>query len=559
MTDTLELRLIARLNDDERRFLLVPGTHQVGADAGCEIHLTHPTVSRRHAELRLGSGTVEVRDCGSRNGTWVNGAAAASWTPVAIGDRLRFGQVPASLASLADNDGRAAVPADAPNETSETPPPPTTLATAPLSRFYLENARALLRAARGGDSTALAVRLAAALAPLANDVRVRRDEAIVAKADAGAASSGASYVVQEPPWRIDVAAADPAHGPALEELGRVALDLLALCDEYAGKLSELAPSPRDRQAIALPDPPTQHAGLRRSYEQAARIARGNVSVLILGASGTGKELFARFIHTTSDRASAPLVVINCASLPDDLLEAELFGIERGVATGVDARPGKFELADGGTLFLDEIGDMAAATQAKILRVLQEKEVHRIGGRSGRPADVRIVAATNRDVEAMVAEGTFRADLYHRIADWTIQLPGLADRHADILNLAAHFLRAACRDAGIRFGGISEAAAEVLEGYRWPGNVRELEREMQRCALLLDDGEMLVSELLQDRFRESSGRSEGLADILATAERDAIRRALDASGGNVRQAAKLLGIGRSTIYRRMEELGIDSAG
>jgi len=314
-----------------------------------------------------------------------------------------------------------------------------------------------------------------------------------------------------------------------------------------------APSP--------PDPPSLVPAVRRLYEDAARVAPGDVSVLICGESGTGKELLVRFVHAASGRPDSAFVVLNCAALPRDLLEAELFGVEEGAATGVSARPGKFELADGGTLFLDEIGDMALATQAKILRALQEGEVHRLGGRSPHPARARVISATNRNVDALLTAEGLRRDLYHRIADWRIELPPLRERRADIPNLAAHFLDREVRRRNLRSVGISRAAMDVLGACDWPGNIRQLEREMARIALFLDDGELVEPRHLQESLRRSATAAPApstLKEAVEEAERREILRALDLSQGDTRRAAERLGIGRSTLYRKIAGLGIDGA-
>ena len=226
-----------------------------------------------------------------------------------------------------------------------------------------------------------------------------------------------------------------------------------------------------------------------------------------------------------------------------------------MATGVDPRPGKFELADGGTLFLDEIADMAPETQAKILRVLQEREVYRLGGRTPRSADVRIVAATNRDVETMRESGDFRVDLYHRIADWRVELPRLASRSADIPNLAAYFLARAAERQGHAIAGISRSAVEALERYRWPGNIRQLEREMARAALFVGPGELLQSVHLSGEIRSAPpAMGTTLKARLDAAERAAIEQALDRHK-SISAAARALDVSRSTLYRRMKALGL----
>jgi transcriptional regulator with PAS, ATPase and Fis domain len=320
-------------------------------------------------------------------------------------------------------------------------------------------------------------------------------------------------------------------------------------DLAAGAGRTVQPSP-------LPEPPTLVDGVRELYRQAGRVASSSISVLVRGESGTGKELFARFLHAASGRRDGPLVSLNCAALPRDLLEAELFGVERGVATGVEGRAGKFELAHGGTLFLDEIGDMTPETQAKLLRVLQEGEVYRLGGHSPRPARVRVISATNRDLDAMLRDGTFRVDLFHRIADWVVELPPLRERRADIPTLAAHFLAGACAERGVRPAGVSRAALELLLAYPWPGNIRELQREMARAALFLEDSELLESSGLKPAIRAAPPAAPPtLRAALEEAERRAIRSALDDCRGDVTAAAERLGVGRSTLYRRMGELGL----
>jgi transcriptional regulator with PAS, ATPase and Fis domain len=316
---------------------------------------------------------------------------------------------------------------------------------------------------------------------------------------------------------------------------------------------ELPPPPHP----PLPEPATVVSAVRRIYRDAAHVARGEVSILISGESGTGKEVLARYIHAASPQRDHAFVALNCAALPRDLLEAELFGVEAGVATGVSSRPGKFELAHGGTLFLDEIGDMATETQARILRVIQEGEVFRLGGREPRPAHARLVAATNRDVESMMSSGAFRLDLYHRIADWTVLLPPLRDRQADIPNLAAHFLLSASRSQGHYIAGISRAAMTALESYDWPGNIRQLRSEMTRSALFLDGCQLLQTTHLRPDLRSVTRSSpQTLSERLEAVEREVILQALATLGENVADAATALGLSRSTLYRRMKALDIE---
>jgi transcriptional regulator with PAS, ATPase and Fis domain len=296
---------------------------------------------------------------------------------------------------------------------------------------------------------------------------------------------------------------------------------------------------------------------RKVYRAAARVAAGDVTDQLLGESGTGQEVLARYLHPASRRADGPLVALTRAALPRDPVEAELVGLEERVATGVASRPGKFEAADGGTHFLDEIGDMAPETQAKILRTLQEGEVYRLDGDRPRPARVRTLSATNRDLDAMIEAGSFRNDLYHRIADWRVTLPPLRHRRQDIPNLAACFLAEEAERRGLAVTGITRAALDRLTDHRWPGNVRQLQREMARAVLFLENGQALESSHLDPAIREGDDEPAGtLTETLARAERREIVRALEAHDGDVNAAATELGIGRSTMYRRMSELGIE---
>jgi transcriptional regulator with PAS, ATPase and Fis domain len=285
-------------------------------------------------------------------------------------------------------------------------------------------------------------------------------------------------------------------------------------------------------------------------------------VLVLGETGTGKELVAQALHQNSARAAGPFVAVNCAAIPAELLESELFGHVKGAFSGATAdRPGRFREADGGTLFLDEIGDMALPTQAKILRVLQEREVTPLGARHSQQVDLRIVAATHRDLEAEVAAGTFRADLWYRLQVITIALPPLRERAGDVTLLAAHFLRG---QAGGHAKRLSEPALRALEAHDWPGNVRELRNTMQR-AMALSEGDLIEIEHLGLGAVRQAGAATlpaaAGADIdwdgtleraLAQVELAMLRRALDAAAGNRSEAARRLGLSRQQLYRKLAQ-------
>lgn len=306
----------------------------------------------------------------------------------------------------------------------------------------------------------------------------------------------------------------------------------------------------------------QSYSLLRAKELAEKAAQGKSTVLLRGESGTGKELFAHAIHALSSRQALPFVRVNCGAIPAELLESELFGYEEGAFTGAKkgGKPGKFELANGGTIFLDEVGDLPLAMQAKVLRVLQEKEVERVGGNRLQQLDIRVIAATHRNLEHMVSEGQFRQDLYYRLNVFTLTVPALREREGDILVLSEHLLNKFQRELGSRVRRMESRVESLFQRYHWPGNVRELQNVIERTVNVAE-GETIVFEdlplYLKDlESRISEGALQPLAQEIAEAERKAIIRALKATGGNKVRAAELLGIHRANLYRKMERYGVE---
>ena len=286
-----------------------------------------------------------------------------------------------------------------------------------------------------------------------------------------------------------------------------------------------------------------------------RVAPTDVSVLLLGASGTGKEVLARGIHTASTRCNGPFVAINCGAIPENLLEAELFGYERGAFTGaVKTTEGKIELAQGGTLFLDEVGDIPLPLQVKLLRFIQERVIERVGGRKSFEVDTRIVCATHRNLKKMIADGAFRDDLYYRIAEVTISIPPLREREGDAALLANHFLRRYTADrpgsAQLRFGPGALAAINL---HSWPGNVRELENRVKRAVIMADGASITAADL--DLADSPDAVLQTLRESRMSSDRRAITAALTAASGSISQAARLLGISRPTLYDMIRELNI----
>jgi len=296
--------------------------------------------------------------------------------------------------------------------------------------------------------------------------------------------------------------------------------------------------------------------LREAIQQ---VAATDAAVLILGESGTGKELVAHAIHYGGGRGERPLVKVSCAALPEALLESELFGHERGAFTGArDRRKGRFELAHGGTLFLDEVGDLSSQTQAKLIRVLQEHEFQRVGGTETIRVDVRLITATNRDLEGLVAEGAFREDLYYRLNVVPLRVPPLRERGEDIPLLVAHFLRVFTERWGKTIPEVTPEVLALLCRYSWPGNVRELQHVVESVLVFSKGDPIAIGELPpairgEDRSCDSADRPDRAT--LRELERQAIVRTLVATGGNRRKAAEILGIGLKTLYRKIQEFGL----
>jgi DNA-binding NtrC family response regulator len=340
---------------------------------------------------------------------------------------------------------------------------------------------------------------------------------------------------------------------------RLAAENLLLREELAAR--------RGAPTIVGDDP-----ALKRVSAALARAAATDTTVLLLGESGTGKELYARTLHALSPRANGPFVAINCAAIPENLLETELFGHEKGAFTGASSRKlGRFEVAHHGTLFLDEIGDMPLSLQAKILRALEEKTIDRVGGTQSLKVDVRVVAATNKQLRAAVAARQFREDLFFRLSVFPIEIPPLRERGADVETLARHFIDRFSRDVKKRPLILSPAALEELRLYRWPGNVRELQNCIER-AVILTDGDTIHPRHLSLTFRDGPANetavdpwagvdlSGSLADasrrVLAEVERRKLIAALAEAGGNRPRAADLLQVSYKTLVQKMKDLGVD---
>ena len=311
-----------------------------------------------------------------------------------------------------------------------------------------------------------------------------------------------------------------------------------------------------KQTTALAGLITNADSMVRVCRMIERVANTDVSVMLLGASGTGKELLARGLHDSSARKGGPFVAINCAAIPENLLEAELFGYEKGAFTGaIKTTEGKIELAEGGTLFLDEVGDIPLPLQVKLLRFLQERVIERIGGRKQIDVDVRIVCATHQNLEGMIADGAFREDLWYRLAEVVIRIPALAERHGDAVLLAHHFLRKYAREMKRPVKGFNADALAAIEAWKWPGNVRELENRMKRAVIMADGNRLSAQDL--DLVEAEDEDFLNLRAARERADRAAIRMAMARSEANVSNAAKLLGISRPTLYDLLKQYNIET--
>jgi two-component system NtrC family response regulator len=286
-----------------------------------------------------------------------------------------------------------------------------------------------------------------------------------------------------------------------------------------------------------------------------KVAPSDVTVLLLGASGTGKERVAQALHERSPRARQRMVAINCAAIPENLLESELFGYEKGAFTGaVKQTQGKIEYANGGTLFLDEIGDLPLALQSKLLRFLQERVIERVGGREEIPINVRIICATHQDLQGKIADGSFREDLYYRISEITIKIPAVKDRDGDALVLAKAFLNRFCQEQGRAIRGFDRDATAAIEAHAWPGNVREIESRVKR-AIIMADGTYITPDDLELDVVEKESTPLNLKQVREEAEMRAIQRALVSADDNISEAAKLLGVTRPTLYSLVEKYNL----
>ena len=614
----------------ERTFPLRSGKNAIGRGSESEVRIQAKGVSHLHAVLFIEPGSLRLEDQHSKNGSFVNGTAVLS-THLEVGDRLWFGSTELVLEEVEGGEMELAVDLGSPasqtlssvaSPAGDTPTRRRWLDGKLVSRWFaaveafversgepdalpsvsarvgailgaqgaavLEldgSASGVLMASSGEPDEALVKRLTAYFgqtgsAPAAPSSRTRFGSWAT-----GRSAVLTAAILEEPDERPLVVALF-GDFPGRAECEPVLVILVRLVRRLYSPRTARGPAPHRRVGARLVFPadyvPGTSAAIQELHTQMEPLGQGDLPVLISGETGVGKEHVARILHASSDRHGGPFVAINCAAVPAELLEAELFGIGKGVATGVSARLGRFLQAQGGTLFLDEIGDLPEALQPKLLRALEERSIQPVGD-TPVPIDVRIVAATNTDLRSRLGAGGIRADLYYRLAGVELRIPPLRQRRDDIPILVEHFLRRISEEIDKPIRGITVKALKTLVRYSWPGNVRELVHEIRRLVYVSPEGEAVESSRIAEHIRDGQPRKtpseEGEESSVATAteeaqvetpsvlleswlsssssldltelECSALEEALRRTGGNQVQAGHLLGISRMAVRRRME--------
>ncbi len=543
----------------------------IGRLPSTTVFIDDDLVSRRHASVLRRGAEILVRDLGSRNGTRVNGVAIEAPTRVSAGDEIAVGPVIAvvgvttglrlhtRVGSAADLDERFSAEVDR------------------AVRYRRPLGLAMVRLDGPPHLAADAVdRLARILRRMDFLAQYGPDEyaVVLPEADRGATEAAARRLaVEARPSGRGGALAIHAGLAVCPDDGATAGELISRARAALRAARRSPDGPRGGGAQVVAEPPADEVApgtnvvvvdplMKRVFAMARRVAETPITVLILGETGVGKEIIANAIHRQSPRAGGPFQALNCSALPETLLESELFGHERGAFTGADRRKlGYFEAAGGGTLFLDEIGEMPPGVQAKLLRVLEQRVITRVGGTQALPIDVRVICATNRDLEAEVKRGRFREDLYFRVGAFTMLVPPLRDRRSEILPLAQHFARQFALELGQPPPAFTAAARAAIEAYDWPGNVRELRNAVERAVVLEPRGTIDLEDLPERVHRGSpaidGGDEPGMParSRVAEVEKGALIEALEACQGNQTHAARRLGISRFAVIRLMKKYGL----
>ncbi|MBL0215835.1 MAG: sigma 54-interacting transcriptional regulator [Myxococcales bacterium] len=526
------------------------GVVVIGRDPGCNVRIDDPSLSRRHARFQV-TDRLTVEDLGSSNGTTVRGERIAANTPreISYDEVVTVGSIGVLV--------------------QQHTPVASQRALWGHGYFELRLSEECTRAARTGTQFGL---LRVRTRDGGGGAAVERLVASVRDVDViGTYAPGEWEVLLVDAGADEVAAISRAVGAAIPEASVAAVrfpadghDAWALSTAIASRLDGARP---DAEAAPGEAVLSAMGPMRPLLALIEKVALGEISVLILGETGVGKELIAEEVHRRSPRARHPLVKLNCAALPEQLLESELFGHERGAFTGaVASKTGLLEEADGGSVFLDEIGELPAATQAKLLRVIEQREILRVGAVKSKKIDVRFIAATHRDLDDAIAAGRFREDLYFRLAGVSLQVPPLRERMGELDALVTRFAARTAAGLGRSAPSVSAAARALLHAYRWPGNVRELRNVVERATLLCE-GVIDAHHLPEDRMQRpavaspssgapGAGGLDGVRVQAEALERQAIIDALAQTHGNQTEAAKLLGVSRRTLTNKLNQFGLD---
>ena len=615
MADSLRIQVTGPDGRASAVFFLGGQEAVLGRDASCDFVLAVPTVSARHGRFRVVAGDHVYEDLGSRNGSIIERpdgsrvvASPGEAVPIRAGDRIVLGSGDAPVFLMVEAAETPFAPGVGPLRTVVASHPLGDLA-APGPEPVVHLAAQVLQAQSPSDLAAAALRFLKACLPaceghavqvfargfqveagdpipgaLATEARSLQEVTLLSfqagnlPLTESIARTGVQAAVLAPlaahdghhgllaAWSLSGLAAIPTR--TMEPLGVAAVLLSLAAQAFANRLDdeedrrrleqEVAALRRGKPAPADVEPVGNHASFRAAVQLCGAVAASDVPVLILGETGTGKEVLARFIHRRSRRADGPFVAFNCAAVPESLMESELFGHVRGAFTGAASdRAGLLEAADHGTLFLDEIGEMPLAMQAKLLRVLEDGGVRRVGAVRPVQVNLRVVCATHRDLNALAAQGTFRSDLLFRLNTVVVRIPPLRERGADRLILAHHLLARACRRERKRIPGFTRDAMDLIERHPWPGNVRELDHEITRAVVLTPDGEPIRPDALSETLRAPGPAGpRTMEEVVQEAQREAVRSALARAGGQVARAARDLGLTRAGLYKLMERLGIE---
>lgn len=593
-------------------WVLQPGLTTIGTRAANDIVIDSAEVSRHHAELSWEDGVFSIEDVGSTNGTYVNGLRVRK-AELKAGDSICFGSVLSFLQEMDVEDSTPAITVfQEVGDPSNTPVTKniTTIDTSrkiPASWLGVFRRLVELRQRDSCDSSAAMLDLLRVTLGARALILLRAGEAGESTVEGVAGDCPDGVFLERLATRIEGAAAEEPKNPSprsllLDGFPGVTVAVMTPQDHAALALAAADPSTKTLLAVRLLEEslellaspvvgrsPKQSPRVKGSpelifppghvlgkspvmldlYRQLRHLINGDLPLLIMGETGVGKEAVARAIYLSSKRRTGPFVAVNCASIPSDLLEAELFGIEKGVATGVEAREGKITQARGGVLFLDEVSEMSPPLQAKLLRALQENEIYPLGARTPIALDSRVVSATNTELSERMDQGLFRRDVYYRLAGCTVEVPPLRKRPGDIPALVQHFLQRAEIELEKQTAGISVRALRALIAGSWPGNIRELEHEVRRLVYLATEGRLITSKLLGPRLQLLSNSFEhavgenvsgvSLAARVQALERDLIERALAESGGNRTRAAKLLGISRYGLHLKLKRFALKDQG